>query len=85
MNDALLFWDEALWSHPRIRRIQANASHNSTLKRYLTDLNLIGNDANDAWLAALAVEHNATLVSLDQGFARFADLRWLNPRDVCGQ
>ena len=39
----------------------------------------------DAWLAALAVEHDATLVSLDQGFARFADLRWLNPRDVYGQ
>ena len=32
-----------------------------------------------AWLAALAVEYRATLVSTDQGFDRFPGLDWLNP------
>ena len=40
---------------------------------------LCGNDINDAWLAALAIEHRATLVSTDRGFFRFPGLDWLNP------
>lgn len=37
------------------------------------------NDIPDAWLAALALDHGATLVTLDRGFARFEGLRTLNP------
>lgn len=37
------------------------------------------NDIPDAWLAALALDHGATLVTLDSGFARFDGLRTLNP------
>jgi toxin-antitoxin system PIN domain toxin len=33
----------------------------------------------DAVLAALAIEHGATLCSTDRDFARFADLDWENP------
>lgn len=33
----------------------------------------------DAHLAALAVEHGATLMSADRGFARFPGLRFRNP------
>jgi len=33
----------------------------------------------DAHLAALAVEHGATLVTTDRDFARFPDLRTLDP------
>ena len=33
----------------------------------------------DAYLAALAMEHGATLCSTDQGFRRFLGLRLLNP------
>lgn len=33
----------------------------------------------DLHLAALAIEHNAELVSLDRGFARIAELRWRSP------
>ena len=75
----LNFWNEDLWTHARIRRIQPNASHNSLLSGFIRDLNLYGNDINDAWLAALAIEQGATLVSLDRGFARFPGLRWHNP------
>jgi toxin-antitoxin system PIN domain toxin len=33
----------------------------------------------DAVLAALAVEHGATLHTTDRGFSRFPGLRWTNP------
>jgi hypothetical protein len=33
----------------------------------------------DAALAALAVEHGATLYTTDRDFARFTELRWTNP------
>lgn len=35
-------------------------------------LNLTGNDLNDAYLAALAIERGLTLVTANRGFARFA-------------
>jgi len=38
-----------------------------------------GNLVHDAHLAALAIEHGLTLCSTDGDFARFANLRWLNP------
>lgn len=33
----------------------------------------------DAHLAALSIEHGATLATTDRGFARFPGLRWTNP------
>lgn len=36
----------------------------------------------DAVLAAIAVEHGATLYTTDRDFTRFADLRWTNPLEV---
>jgi hypothetical protein len=33
----------------------------------------------DVHLAALAIEHDLTLCSADKGFARYRDLKWLNP------
>lgn len=33
----------------------------------------------DAQLAALAIDHGVALVSTDADFARFADLRWVDP------
>jgi toxin-antitoxin system PIN domain toxin len=77
----LQFWSKELWTHASIRRLQPTSSHNSLLIGFINELQLTGNDINDAWLAALAVEHNATLVSLDRGFSRFPGLRWHNPAD----
>lgn len=37
------------------------------------------NDIPDAWLAALALDHGATLVTLARAFARFEGLRTRNP------
>ncbi|MBS1868230.1 MAG: type II toxin-antitoxin system VapC family toxin [Actinobacteria bacterium] len=35
--------------------------------------------ANDAHLAALAVEHGLTVCSTDRDFSRFEPIRWMNP------
>ena len=40
-----------------------------------------GNRIPDAFLAALAIEHGATWVTADRGFARFTGLRWEHPLD----
>lgn len=46
---------------------------------YIGSLGAGGNLTTDAYLAALAVEHQAELQSNDQGFERFNGLRWRNP------
>jgi toxin-antitoxin system PIN domain toxin len=46
---------------------------------YLEQLGAGGNLTTDAYLAALAVEHQAELQSTDEDFERFSGLRWRNP------
>lgn len=38
-----------------------------------------GNLVGDAQLAALAIEHGLTVCSADTDFARFTEIRWVNP------
>lgn len=40
-----------------------------------------GNLVADAQLAALAIEHSVPVVSADSDFARFPEVRWVNPFD----
>jgi toxin-antitoxin system PIN domain toxin len=79
MSEVIRFWNDDLWHYSRTRRLNASSSHNKLFARFITDLKLFGNDINDAWLAALAMDHGATLVSTDEGFSRFPGLKWLNP------
>lgn len=79
MTETLGFWKDDLWSYPGTRRLAAGTRHTGIFSEFITALGLCGNDINDGWLAALAVEHRATLVSTDQGFARFPGLSWINP------
>lgn len=53
--------------------------HASVLAGLLTRYDLRGGLITDARLAALAVEHGLTVVSADTDFARFTEVRWLNP------
>ena len=64
--------------------IEPGSEHLGILQKLCLTLNLRGNDINDAFLAALALERGATLVSADRGFARFPDLIWLDPGDRPG-
>lgn len=47
--------------------------------QWCRDLDLKGNDINDAYLAASAAESRCRLVSRDRGFSRFRGLTWWNP------
>lgn len=58
---------------------QAGARHREILGRLITELDLRGNLMSDAVLAALCLEHGLAMVSADSDFARFPQLRWINP------
>jgi toxin-antitoxin system PIN domain toxin len=53
--------------------------HAAVLRDLLTPIGVGGNLVNDAHLAALAIEHGATLYSSDNDFSRFAGLQWVDP------
>ena len=53
--------------------------HTAVLRDLLAPLGSGGNLVSDAHLAALAIEHGATVCSSDNDFSRFAGLRWLDP------
>lgn len=45
----------------------------------VTKYELRGNLVTDAQVAALAVEHGLTVFSADTDFARFKEIRWVDP------
>jgi toxin-antitoxin system PIN domain toxin len=53
--------------------------HADVLGKLLAEPGVYGNLVPDAHLAALAIEHGLTLCSTDGDFARFPELKWLNP------
>ena len=57
----------------------ATEQHADVLGGLITKYRLYGNLVPDGHLAALAIEHGLELASADTDFARFAELRWVNP------
>ncbi len=57
----------------------ATQAHADVLARLVLSYKLSGNLIPDAHLAALAIEHGLQICSTDTDFARFAEVRWLNP------
>ena len=78
-SEAALAFHMAMLDYPFTLRASPGGRHREILHALIRNLSLVGNDLNDAWLAALAIEHGATLVSLDRGFSRFPGLTWINP------
>jgi toxin-antitoxin system PIN domain toxin len=62
-----------------VRIVREKDDHWSTLKSLLRNSGTAGNLTTDAHLAALALTHDAVLVSCDADFGRFKGLRWENP------
>ncbi len=54
-------------------------AHARVLGKLLGSTAMTPNLIGDAHLAALAMEHGLALCSADGDFARFDDLRWINP------
>jgi toxin-antitoxin system PIN domain toxin len=66
-------------SHPSVSVLNPGPRHGDLLRALLLSSGASGNLTTDAHLAALALEHNATLYSFDHDFARFPELRWRYP------
>jgi toxin-antitoxin system PIN domain toxin len=72
--DAALRAIDGWLSHPQARVLGPGGQHAALLGRLLLSAGMAGNLTNDAHLAALAIEHGATLGSFDRDFRRFAGL-----------
>jgi hypothetical protein len=59
--------------------LEPGERHWSILRELARDAQATGPLVMDAALAALAIEHGATLHTTDRDFARFPGLRWTNP------
>jgi len=70
---------EALRSAPGAVTPRLADSHVDTFLRLCVEVNAKGNLVADAYLAAIAIELDALLVTTDRDFARFPGLRWRHP------
>jgi uncharacterized protein len=73
VDDALGVMDAWL-AASTARTVQPTPRHAAILRRLLLAAGTAGNLTNDAHLAALAIEHGATLASFDRDFERFEGL-----------
>jgi uncharacterized protein len=70
---------DAWMEQPSVDIIEPGPRHRTILRGLLLALGTGGNLTSDAHLAALALEHQAELCSVDNDFLRFPGLRWRNP------
>ena len=70
---------EAVLAAPAAVPIRPGARHWAIFTDLCRNVGARGNTVPDAYLAALAIEHGATWVTTDRGFARFPGLRWRPP------
>jgi len=73
---------DALIGAPAAMQLRPGERHWMLFRQLAADIDARGNDIADAYLAAYALESNATFLSADRGFARFRRLRWTHPLDL---
>jgi uncharacterized protein len=66
-------------AEPTVALVGPGERYWALLRRLLLDAQVTGPLVSDAALAALALEHGATLVTTDRDFVRFRGLRLENP------
>jgi uncharacterized protein len=64
---------------PNVDVLDPGERHWEILQQLMTDSQCTGPLVTDAVLAALAIEHGATLYTTDRDFSRFPGLSWTNP------
>lgn len=70
----------ASWlERPQVHTVEAGANFFNVLSKLLGPAQIKGPLVTDAAIAALAIEHGATLCTTDRDFARFSGLKWINP------
>ena len=77
-EQALAYMDAWL-ARPVCRPVMPSQRHWSILRNLLEQSGMAGNLTTDAHIAALALEHGATLCSADHDFRRFPGIRHENP------
>jgi toxin-antitoxin system PIN domain toxin len=70
---------DAWFASPSVELIEPGPRYWPILRSLLITGNIRGPLVSDAHLAALALEHDATLYTADRDFRRFAGLRVINP------
>jgi toxin-antitoxin system PIN domain toxin len=80
-SEAVAVVDEWL-SAPAVAVLGPEERHWEVMRQMLVEGQAIGPLVTDAHLAALAVEHGATLATTDKDFARFPGLKTINPLDA---
>lgn len=70
---------EAWLASPVALVVHPGRRHLSVVRGLLEQVGTGGNLVNDAHLAALAVEHGATIISFDRDFGRFPGVKWREP------
>lgn len=70
---------EPLIQAPQAVILEPTRRHLSLLRGLLASSGTAGNLVGDAHLAALALEHGATVISFDRDFGRFSGVRWRPP------
>jgi toxin-antitoxin system PIN domain toxin len=78
MQEAVSIVDEWL-AHPTVSILEPEDRHWSILRGLLVSAQATGPLSTDAFLAALAIEHGATLFTTDRDFVRFPDVTVLDP------
>ena len=66
---------------PSAIRLRADQSHFDLFRDLCRRADCRGNLVQDAYLAALALEHNVTFATTDRDYSRFPRLRWQHPLD----
>ncbi len=65
--------------HPNVRVVQETEDHARLWSELLRGAGAGGDLTTDAWIAAIAIAHGASVVTLDADFARFPNLRRESP------
>lgn len=81
LDTALRFIDSLL-AGPSARRLSPGERHWDLFGDLCRRTSAAGNLVTDAYIAALAIEHGATLVTADRDFLRFPGLRLENPLET---
>jgi uncharacterized protein len=78
LDEAMNRVDAWLGAAPAVL-LEPTKDHARLMRRLLQPLGTGANLVNDAHLAALAIEHDAGIVSFDNDFSRFPGIAWQEP------
>lgn len=78
VEEALEFIDE-LREQPNAVTLTPGPRNWGIFERLCREAGATGDLVPDAYIAALAIEHGAEVISADRDFARFPGLRWRHP------